>query len=322
MAICVRCQKEVGFLGSLLGFNKQTGRCGKCEGAVRQSLLRFRQAFLQSCHDGILSEQKLQWLHSVARQEGIDWNEAMNFVRGDALHLLERTLALAAEDGIITDEETRHFYQSQSNLSIPPDLARPLQERLEYLRYISNIRQGKLPTVNPSTHLESGEQCHMEMRAAYQKVNVRSISIIEGRFVATNKKLHFLSSKGGWTIQWNNIMRVERDSHSVYLELSTKKGNGWYSVSDPLLAEATIDALTRMSKRQLLAPSSTGASRRIPQDVKLAVWQRDQGKCVQCGDASYLEYDHIIPFSSGGASTIGNVQLLCRRCNLAKGSKI
>ena len=33
----------------------------------------------------------------------------------------------------------------------------------------------------------------------------------------------------GWTIRWNKIMRVDRDSNSVYLELSTKTGNGYYS---------------------------------------------------------------------------------------------
>ena len=89
-----------------------------------------------------------------------------------------------------------------------------------------------------------------------------------------------------------------------------------------MLAEAVIDTLVRMDKRQLLAPQADAASRHIPQDVRQAVWQRDQGKCAQCGSATYLEFDHIIPFSQGGASTVNNVQLLCRRCNLAKASRI
>jgi 5-methylcytosine-specific restriction endonuclease McrA len=117
-------------------------------------------------------------------------------------------------------------------------------------------------------------------------------------------------------------MRVDRQASGVYLELSTKKGNGFYSVNDPMMAEAVIDTLVRMDKRQLLAPQPDAASRHIPHDVRQAVWQRDQGLCVQCRAATYLEFDHIIPFSKGGASTENNVQLLCRRCNLAKGSRL
>ncbi|MDQ2746824.1 MAG: HNH endonuclease [Acidobacteriota bacterium] len=321
MSVCNRCGKEVGVWGGLLTFNKQTNRCGKCETEVKNILNQFRQTFIQVCQDGVLSDQKLQWLYGNISQERVDWNEALNFIRSDALRLLERTLALVAADGIITEDEAQYIYKMQQQLAIPPDLSRPLLERLQHLRYVSNIRQGKLPVVKPSIHLESDEKCHLEIAATYQKVNARSVKTIPGRFVATNKKLHFLSQNGGWTIQWSKIMRVERDSHSIYLELSTKTGNGCYSVMDSLLAEATIDALTRMAKRQLVMPQN-GSSRHIPQDVKLAVWQRDGGKCVHCSATSYLEYDHIIPFSRGGASTIGNVQLLCRRCNLGKSDRI
>jgi hypothetical protein len=56
-------------------------------------------------------------------------------------------------------------------------------------------------------------------------------------------------------------------------------------------------------------------SRVIPQDVKIAVASRDQGKCVQCGSAENLHYDHKIPYSRGGSNTVNNIQLLCGRCN-------
>jgi 5-methylcytosine-specific restriction endonuclease McrA len=60
----------------------------------------------------------------------------------------------------------------------------------------------------------------------------------------------------------------------------------------------------------------------IPRDVQMFVWQRDYGRCVQCGSNENLEYDHIIPVSRGGSSTARNVQLLCQRCNRRKGAKI
>lgn len=61
----------------------------------------------------------------------------------------------------------------------------------------------------------------------------------------------------------------------------------------------------------------------IPSAVKLAVWQRDGGKCTQCGATDELHFDHVIPFSLGGTSvTVENVQLLCARHNLQKSDHI
>jgi hypothetical protein len=57
----------------------------------------------------------------------------------------------------------------------------------------------------------------------------------------------------------------------------------------------------------------------IPTAVKLAVWKRDGGKCVQCGATDELHFDHDLPWSKGGTSvTEANVQLLCARHNLEK----
>ena len=44
-------------------------------------------------------------------------------------------------------------------------------------------------------------------------------------------------------------------------------------------------------------------ARTIPQDVKIAVSMRDEGKCRICGSTNDLQYDHIIPWSRGGSST-------------------
>ncbi len=38
---------------------------------------------------------------------------------------------------------------------------------------------------------------------------------------------------------------------------------------------------------------------KIPEDVQMFVWRRDQGKCVKCGTQERLEFDHIIPVSKG-----------------------
>jgi 5-methylcytosine-specific restriction endonuclease McrA len=67
-----------------------------------------------------------------------------------------------------------------------------------------------------------------------------------------------------------------------------------------------------------------GRSRRgfIADELRQQVWRRDRGRCVECGLAEDLQYDHIIPVASGGATTLENLQLLCRSCNAAKGASI
>jgi hypothetical protein len=64
-------------------------------------------------------------------------------------------------------------------------------------------------------------------------------------------------------------------------------------------------------------------NRMIPTSVKIEVWKRDKGRCVQCGSTDNLHFDHILPFSKGGTSLKAeNIQLLCARHNLEKSNKI
>ena len=65
------------------------------------------------------------------------------------------------------------------------------------------------------------------------------------------------------------------------------------------------------------------STRVIPSSVKLEVWKRDGGRCVQCGATDNLHFDHVIPYSRGGTSLrADNIQLLCARHNLTKRNRI
>jgi 5-methylcytosine-specific restriction endonuclease McrA len=56
----------------------------------------------------------------------------------------------------------------------------------------------------------------------------------------------------------------------------------------------------------------------IPADTRIFVWNRDGGKCVSCSSRKDLQFDHVIPFSLGGATTADNLELLCSVCNQKK----
>ena len=60
----------------------------------------------------------------------------------------------------------------------------------------------------------------------------------------------------------------------------------------------------------------------IAEEVRIAVWRRDGGRCVSCGSKERLQFDHVIPVALGGAGTVENLQLLCAACNGAKGASL
>lgn len=62
---------------------------------------------------------------------------------------------------------------------------------------------------------------------------------------------------------------------------------------------------------------------KVSNKMRFAVYERDGYRCRKCGRRTNdLEVDHIIPISKGGKSTFDNLQTLCHRCNMKKGSKI
>jgi hypothetical protein len=122
------------------------------------------------------------------------------------------------------------------------------------------------------------------------------------------------------------------------VELIEAEGRRWWWFRDVVywedeqLAAADVMALVaereRRKRRKLerahAALALDGAPRRepIPRELRLAVWQRDGGRCVECDSDFDLQYDHVIPFSMGGATSVENLQLLCAPCNRAKGDSL
>ena len=61
---------------------------------------------------------------------------------------------------------------------------------------------------------------------------------------------------------------------------------------------------------------------RIPLNLRRRVIERDGLHCVYCDDDlsnAEIHMDHVIPESKGGTTDYNNLQVTCRKCNLAKG---
>jgi 5-methylcytosine-specific restriction endonuclease McrA len=91
-----------------------------------------------------------------------------------------------------------------------------------------------------------------------------------------------------------------------------------------LVRERQRRAQRTLERAHAALAGASGDRRRqpIPREVRLAVFERDGGRCVDCGSSFDIQYDHVIPLALGGANTAENLQILCAPCNQAKGATL
>jgi hypothetical protein len=250
----------------------------------------------------------------------------------DILQRLNEEMIEASEQDDVTEQFRAYVLREIASNHIPADSTSDLLEELDYLKYLTNIRRGHLPTIRVNAILDTDEVAHLETTAIYYKPNVY-VRFITGRLIVTNKKLYFITpDRDSMKIDWKNVVNVDEcpgttptNEPTMLMQIQVTKGSGggFYHVPNPTLVVAIITTAVRIWKRHFVELKENPNTQGIPEHVKVAVFQRDGGRCRQCGYAGpYLEYDHIIPRSKGGRNTIGNIQLLCRQCNLKKGNRI
>jgi hypothetical protein len=148
------------------------------------------------------------------------------------------------------------------------------------------------------------------------------LNAARGELIVTSQRLIFSSPTKSLTFKPAKILDIRVYGDGLEIQTSTGPGHGYYYVANAREVEAILVGLAKLHKYLQSDSFSSSQSRHIPDDVKRQVWARDGGHCVKCGAMDYLEFDHIIPHSRGGASTVNNVQVLCRRCNLRKRDRI
>lgn len=98
------------------------------------------------------------------------------------------------------------------------------------------------------------------------------------------------------------------------LVLAEEYNGGWMSEQYPLIVTFQTPCAPLPFEQTTRSP--------IREAIRSEIWRRDHGKCVECGSNQNLQFDHIIPVSLGGATSVMNLQLLCQQCNSRKGAKI
>lgn len=80
--------------------------------------------------------------------------------------------------------------------------------------------------------------------------------------------------------------------------------------------------LQNARSRMAQGVESDNSTRRqqLSREAKLRIWEKDGGRCRNCGSDRLLQFDHVIPLAMGGSNSEQNFQLLCDVCNQRKGS--
>src|SRR5438105_1243243 len=95
-----------------------------------------------------------------------------------------------------------------------------------------------------------------------------------------------------------------------------RRSLAWKPKPRRLRRRPPVSAVTRKTA------AARGSRTAVPNDARFFVWQRDGGRCRNCGSRDELQFDHIIPVALGGSNCARNIELLCQSCNLAKGIRL
>ncbi|MEU4709428.1 TerD family protein [Nocardia salmonicida] len=298
------------------------GPCKNCAEETEEFLTHWRNRARRVLTGPGTMSQEWTEVWAALRFQRIDEERGRTLLRDAGLTQVERMVAFAFADGEVFADELDAFEHVVSELALSGAIVEDLRRRMHRGRTLSRLRAGELPTLNtPGLHLDPDERVHLDLPAVHIRMLARGPRNTEGRLIGSSKKLRFVGDGTGIELPWNRVVSVHPEHGTVVLAATSARGGATFGVTDPDYVAAALEGALRVSKRLVLTPGQLD-SRSIPQDVKAQVWQRDGGACVECGDGHYLEFDHIIPLSRGGATSATNLQILCRACNRAKGARI
>ncbi|GAB07660.1 DUF2510 domain-containing protein [Gordonia amarae] len=315
---CPRCGNQLKT--RLMG--RATRPCRFCENQIRQFMESWRPQLAQVLDTSGPHSDQWDRLWMQLQFEQIADSVGRAALDDVGLAHLEQLATFAFADGEIEDTELADFETALADLGLSPSPQLSiLKQRMQRGREMTKIRAGELPIATPSDiHLDSDEVLYLDVHAQLIRYLANGPKTTPGRLLVSNKKIRFIGTGGGQT-NWDKIVGVRAEYRNLVVSAATARGAAQYTVADVDYVAAVTEGALRIAKRQVLAPGERD-SRSVPQHVRAEVFRRCGGRCVECGSTSYLEYDHIIPWSRGGATSVENLQILCRACNQAKGARI
>ncbi len=296
---------------------------------AKDALAHYSFVLANSLKDGVLSTEEMAELELIAKRFGLTSKELSQISIPDKKEILRAALVtIKANEGI--GEDDRAYIRSLCHYLNAPELLTPCMMDLDLYQNLHAIRRGELPTLDPGNLLlDQAEKLHYRADVTYETCSGGKTRRTKGTLYVGTFRMRLIGHQRSHEIRYGNIFEVnyvQQRSPKIDIVMSSGKGTGAYRLSKQNSPAALLELreiitfLIKKSRRMIEA--SGLAPRQIPAEVRSEVWHRDGGACVLCGARAYLEFDHVIPRSKGGDTSVGNLQLLCRKCNSEKSDRI
>ncbi|MFC1758595.1 HNH endonuclease [Planctomycetota bacterium] len=297
---------------------------------TKLALAHYSFVLADSVKDGVLTTEEMAELENIARRFGLTAKTLAGISVPDKKDILRRALdAIKAREQICDDD--RAYVQNLAHyLNAEKPLLNACLKDLDLYDRFHAIRRGDLPVLDPgSLILDNAENLHFAANVTSEVFAGGQAKRTTGMLYLGSFKIRFIAPRSSIEIRYANIFEVEfvdQKSPKIKIGVSSGRGSGTYRLTKKNSPAAVLEMreiiqfLIRKS-RKMIRPEGR-ASRYIPDDVRSEVWHRDGGACVLCDATEYLEFDHVIPISKGGDTSVGNLQLLCRKCNSEKSDHI
>ncbi len=258
---------------------------------------------------GVNKEQKLQVLHEIAHKSSRETQAllvAKTAQAGLAPQLpMERERMLSKEHSevrLVLNQELRQRLEEVKSLLGPKALGMSLAELIGAMAELSleTLKDKKFgkrraasddarATTGGVTAGTRGGSMTAESSTAPAKLCVKSNYGVRARASSPHASTSPSTSpsKSGSAAKMHPMTRAKSESHGL---------------------QPSLNVLTKKP-------------RSISKGEKWQIWQRDGGRCGQCGSQKNLQVDHCIPVGRGGTAELENLRLLCGNCNLREGIK-
>lgn len=226
--------------------------------------------------------------------------------KSQSLEILIKYIKVALNDNILTVEE---------------------KNNIRFLKLLFEIKEGDF---------KSNKTIYNDVKNII-KIQLELIYMDDSK-IDTSEALHKVDLQEVFDLSYDTFLEIS--NHFDLIILGKELDNAGDDIDDQLdsfqdglnkidsfidsksLSKWSSERFEKWKKENSFQENEDNRSRRISERVKDRVWNRDGGKCVLCGSNENIEFDHIVPFSKGGANTYRNIQILCQDCNRKKSDNI
>ena len=283
-----------------------------CEYVAGKFSFEFKNFFNQptDIQKRILDYPLTVYVCEGEHSEKLEWFKTIN-IAGKPLN--EQEILNAIYAGPFVSDAKRHFSKTNCGASkLGKDLVNGVPIRQDFLKVALNWmaeheqREGKVQSRVGYMAQHQHDPNANNLWTYFQNVLNWAITNFE------MKKFKRIMKGLDWALYYDQFHDKTLDTVAMAQEIST------------LMRDSEIQKQAGIIPYVLTRDERHLDLRAFPEDIKLAVWEKQGHICPLCHkefDFEFMEGDHIKPWREGGRTVIENCQMLCRDCNRHKSAK-